>query len=484
VLDYEYMDGFFPADPRLQATAIDDDVVALNYAGHRFSYGELYRETARLARGLSVQGVQAGDVVGVLASSPMLCAWMVYVSSWSGLTLIPLDPAMGPERRNRLLAQAGCHLVISEVEPEALPQGVRCVPAASLFQASPAADEAGAKAVGWADGDIALIIATSGTEGDSKGVILSRGNLVASARAVQTRLALGPGDLWLCCLPLHHIGGLSILYRSLGAGAGVLLHGGFDARQLWSDLHAHQVTHISLVPAMLERLLEVAGDRPPPTSLGMVLVGGGPMGAGLAARAHARGWPLCISYGMSESASLCACLCGTAAGMNPGVAGLPLDGFELAISERGRVMLRGPAVMQGYANPEGAPGIGLLQDGWFESGDLGSLDRDGRLRVTGRADDMLVSGGRNIHPAEVEALVAACPGVGAVAVTGQPDESWGQVLVALYIGIVSTGVVRQWCGEHLPSALRPRRFVRVGALPHDAMGKLDRKALRRQVNQG
>ncbi|MCP4128034.1 MAG: AMP-binding protein [Gammaproteobacteria bacterium] len=459
------------------------DDIALVYAGHELSYGALFREVWGVVCHLTGQGVQPGDLLALQSSSYMLSARMVYAARFLGLTLLPLDPAMARERRNRLLSEVGCILLVTDSELLGLPAGVRVISAASFVETAETVTAVEMTTAQEADA-IQLIIATSGTEGRPKGVMLSGVNLAASSRAVRQRLGLGPSDLWLCCLPLFHIGGLSILYRCMNAGAGVVLHQGFDAPEVWSDLRRHRVTHISLVPAMLAQLLDVAQTQSPPESLGVVLVGGGPLEPGLAARAHAMGWPLSVSYGMSETSSLCISQDGVTAGMVSGEVGLPLEGFELAISERGRIMLRGPAVMQGYANPARSPGQGLLDGGWFETGDLGEQDGSGRLRVLGRADDLLISGGRNIHPQEVEEWLASCPGVGAVAVTGQVDERWGEVLVVLYTGRVSSGQLQEWCRNNIPSPLRPRRFVQVPGLPLNAMGKLDRRGLLSLVGQG
>lgn len=470
------MTAFPPPFSRLDVTALHAGDTALIYAQDEYSYAALSREARRLAGALAGLGVQPGGLLAVVAASSSLFAWMVYATRLLGVTYLPLDRSMSSERRNRMLAEVGCNLLLTDVDLADLPEGVEVIPAISLFgtcapQLSP--DQERLNQVY----DIQLIVATSGSEGEPKGVMLSGENLAASATAARQRLGLGPSDLWLCCLPLFHTGGLSILYRCLDAGAGVLLHQGFDAAEVWSGLQHHRVTHISLVPPMLARLLDIAGSTPPPESLGVVLVGGGRLESGLEARARAAGWPLCVSYGLSEASSLCVSRDGVASAMAAGDVGLPLDGFELALSERGRIMLRGPAVMQGYANPDRSPGRGLLEGRWFETGDMGEMDSSGRLRVLGRADDMLVSGGRNIHPVEVEAQIVACPDVDAVAVTGLADARWGEVLVALYTGSASSGQFEVWCRSNIPSALRPRRFVPVPRLPQNGMGKLDRRSL-------
>ncbi|PWB55863.1 MAG: 2-succinylbenzoate--CoA ligase [Nitrosomonadales bacterium] len=329
-------------------------------------------------------------------------------------------------------------------------------------------------------GSAELLIATSGSTGEPKQVMLSAASLEASVRASRSRIPLAPGDIWLNCLPLQHIGGLAIFYRCAEAGATVLLHGQFDAKRVREDMERFCVTHISLVPAMLARLLEAG---PPPVRLKYALTGGGPLSEKLARRAHEAGWPLCPTYGMSETASQVATLASFPPGWREGMAGPPLPGISVEIvdenglptQDEGRIRVRGPAVMAGYANPAGEAGHGLL-DGWFLSGDRGYFDERGNLVVLGRHDDMLVSGGVKVHPAEVESRLLACPGVSDVAVTAVSDEVWGDRITALVVG-EDMQAVECWCRTHLPSAQRPRRFLAVAALPRNAMGKLERKRL-------
>lgn len=325
--------------------------------------------------------------------------------------------------------------------------------------------------------DTALIIATSGSEGQPRAVLLGNAQLDAAAAGANARLGLRAGDLWLDCLPLQHIGGLSILWRGARAGAGVLLHDGFDAELIATDLAAHPVTHISLVPAMLARLLDL-GTRPP-ASLRVALIGGAALSRQLYDKASAAGWPLFVSYGMSETAALIAAHAPDDGPWHEGLAGRPLPGHELRIGADGRIAIRGPQVMLGYAD-----GSGVDSAGWLTTGDLGAIDADGRLSVLGRADDMLISGGRNVHPQEVEACLAACPGVDDVAVTGLPDPVWGDVVVALVVGRVEPADLFEHARRHLPNAAQPRRFHRVDQLPRNATGKLDRPALRLIVNRG
>ncbi|HXE39960.1 MAG TPA: AMP-binding protein [Azonexus sp.] len=318
----------------------------------------------------------------------------------------------------------------------------------------------------------ALIISTSGSEGQPRPVLLGNDQLDAAAAAANARLALGPGDLWLNCLPLYHIGGQSILWRCARAAAGVLLHDGFAAEAVADDLARQPVTHISLVPAMLARLLEL-GIRPPP-GLRVALIGGAALALPLHDKARAAGWPLYPSYGMTESAALVAVHTPSDGAWHQGLVGKPLPGHEIRLDGDARIALRGPQVMLGYLD-----GGGVDADGWLTSGDLGAIDADGRLTVTGRADDMLISGGHNVHPLAVESCLAACPGVRDVAVTGQPDPVWGDLVVALVVGDATPDEVLAHARRQLPSAALPRKLLFVDRLPRNATGKLERPALRR-----
>jgi O-succinylbenzoic acid--CoA ligase len=323
---------------------------------------------------------------------------------------------------------------------------------------------------------IALVIATSGSEGEPRRVMLSDANLDAAAGASNHHLPLLPGDLWLDCLPLHHIGGLSILWRCARAGAGVLLHEGFAAETVAASLAQHPVTHLSLVPAMLARLLD-SGARPP-GSLRHVVIGGAALSRVLHDRATAAGWPLNPSYGLSEAAAQVATHRASDGPWHVGLVGHPLGANEFALTADGRIRIRGPQVMAGYVD-----GGGVDDDGWLTTSDLGKIDEKGRLTVTGRADDMLISGGRNIHPLTVESCLAACPGIRDVAVTGLPDPVWGDRIVALVVGDATPESIRAWCRTRLPASALPRHIVRLPSLPRNATGKLERGALRRLARE-
>jgi O-succinylbenzoic acid--CoA ligase len=337
---------------------------------------------------------------------------------------------------------------------------------------------------------IQLIVPTSGTTISSpRGVMLCGGNLSAAVVASRQRVELDSADIWLVCLPMFHIAGLSVQLRCLQAGAAMLLHDGFDPASVWRDLRQRGVTHISLVPTMLARLLYQAAGAPPPQTLRVVLVGGGPLPSALAQRAFHTGWPLYPTYGMSETASQVATLAEISEHWRYSDVGKPLEGVQVDIVDRsgrkthgkGRIRISGPTVMTGYANPEGISGIGL-NEGRFISNDLGRIDANGHLHVLGRADDVIIRGGENIHPQEVEEQLLRCPGVDEVAVTALPDALWGQRLVALVVGSVAETDFYRWCQVQLPRFQRPDRVIKVKGLVRNCIGKIDRRALRELID--
>ena len=244
-----------------------------------------------------------------------------------------------------------------------------------------------------------------------------------------------------------------------------------------ADLDRRAVTHLSLVPPMLARLLALG--RPPPPSLRVLLVGGQSLSTALAGQAIAAGWPLHITYGMTETASQVATTARLLAPPTPGLVGRPLAGLtvDCPAGPAAPLRVRGPVVMAGYANPGRRPGLGLT-DGWFTTSDLARRGQDGGLCILGRADEVLVTGGVKVHPGWVESLLAGAPGVGVVAVVGVDDPVWGQRLVAFYTGEVTPAALDRWCRANLAGPERPRVFRPRAELPVLDSGKLDRRRLR------
>ena len=446
------------------------ETVALLSSTGRWTYNELAEQARKGGAFLHKNGFcpdedsggSGAHKIAVIAGTAGDLALAAVACSAAGVALLPLDPLTIQARWPSLRALADNRLRLISPLPLALPKTV------SDWRKDSEA------------GTIALVITTSGSQGTPKIVLLTQANLDCAAAASNERLLLMPGDMWLGCLPLHHIGGISTLYRCIRAGATLLLHDGFDAARVWHDLQAYPVTHISLVPVMLARLLDRAEGAAPPATLRHALIGGAALSRSLFERAQACGWPINLTWGMSECAAQVATLLNPDESWQEGEVGTLLPGFEARIDAEGRICLRGPQVMAGYLNSEYPPGAELgsgLNDGWFITSDLGRIDSAGQLTILGRADEVFNSGGVKVHPLEIETCLATCPGVSDVAVTALPDPVWGDVLVALLVGTANTAFVEHWSRQHLASAQRPRHLLKLECLPRNAMGKIERSAL-------
>jgi O-succinylbenzoic acid--CoA ligase len=229
---------------------------------------------------------------------------------------------------------------------------------------------------------------------------------------------------------------------------------------------------------MLARLMEVA--ETPPRSLRVLLVGGQALSGTLAREAIAAGWPLHVTYGMTETASQVATSSVLDGPQTEGVVGPLLRGIGVrcggTAAVPARIQLKGAVVMAGYANPERLPGAGL-EDGWLVTNDLGYLTRDGKLAVLGRADDVLVIGGESVLASRVEERMSALPGLDSIVILGVPDPIWGHRLAAVYTGSLEPEVLDRWCRQHLPGRLRPCELRRLDRLPVLDSGKPDRRAI-------
>lgn len=446
------------------------------------SYAELRDRVAGLAGAMADRGLEPGLPFAVVSEWAERVAFAFYLGLQTGTACWPIDPRREDLRAG--LHDAGIKIALID-EGLAMPDGVRCL-GSELLELSCRGRPVPARPV--SPSGVQLVVATSGSGGVPRAVMLTAGNLGAAVRASRQRIALNAGDVWLACLPLHHVGGLSILLRCLEAGASVLLQDRFETERVWSTLHMRAVTHLSLVPVMLEALLTRGPAEAPPASLRVVLLGGGPVDEALIRRAIDAGWPVCPSYGLSEHASQVATLCPAPPDWIAGDVGPPLEGVQVQVVDEagaptpgpGRIRIVGPSVMAGYLNASWTPGDGLV-DGGLTTSDLGYLDERGHLHLLGRADEVIISGGENIMPQQVEGMMRGCKGVSDVVVVGVPDPRWGQRVVAIYAGGLEAPELERWCRDHVPSPLRPRGFLKLDRLPRNAMGKLDRKAVQRRA---
>jgi O-succinylbenzoic acid--CoA ligase len=313
--------------------------------------------------------------------------------------------------------------------------------------------------------DTAVIVGTSGSTGEPKGVLLSAAALRHSARASLARVGAGPGERWLCCLPVTHIAGLQVLVRSLTSGTEPVWAERADPQTIAESAEAG-VAHVSLVPTQLQRL---GVDMSILNTFKSVLLGGAATDRGLLEDARAAGVRVVTTYGMSETCGGCV------------YDGMPLDGVRVDIRDE-RIWIGGAVLFQGYWGGPAAPA-----DGWLRTGDLGTLDAAGRLIVRGRADDVINTGGHKVIPAEVAAALLTCPGVRDAAVVGQSDSEWGERVVAVIVpsdpGDPPTlKMLRMHVKELLPRYAAPSRVVLVEAVPTLPNGKQDLAWLRRDLS--
>lgn len=337
--------------------------------------------------------------------------------------------------------------------------------------------------------DTALILFTSGTTGEPKGVRLTLGNLLWSAIASALRLGVSPSDRWLCCLPMYHMGGLAPAIRTVCYGTTLVLQPEFDAEETAGVLSDQKITGISLVPTQLQRLLDAGLDG---STLQTVLLGGAPATESVLERAMEADVPLYPTYGLTETASQVATATPDQVANYPETVGQPLlgtsvrivaDGEEVPPGERGELVIDGPTVTPGYLDD--ARTAAAFDSFGLRTGDIGYRDEDGRLWVIGRNDEMILTGGELVAPEEVAEVIRAVDGVEAVAVIGLADQEWGERVAAVVVpssNTDSTAAVRakidNHCGEELASYKQPKTIDFVDALPRTHSGTLDRDAVR------
>lgn len=469
---------------------------ALIANGQTWSFAELDRWAQRVAGRLAAEGVGRGDHVGALmGNSPEFVA-LVHALIRLGAVLVPLNTRLAAPELRWQAKDAGVGLLAHDDFNATKGAEVVSSLDVRLMSVEPLTVEAGELAPGGQVSHcidlsaVHSIIYTSGTTGRPKGAMLTYGNHWWSAHGSAINLGAHRDDRWLACLPLFHVGGLAILLRCAIYGVPVIVHPSFDPAAVNSAIDEQGVTLVSVVSDMLRRMLAGRGDRPYPPGLRGILLGGGPAPLSLLEECARRGVPVLPTYGMTETASQAATLSMEDALRKQGSAGKPLmpgeilietDDSDTAPGEAGEIVVRGPNVTPGYWNrPEDT--ARAFRGGWFHTGDIGRLDAEGYLYVLDRRDDLIVSGGENVYPAEVEAVLLSHPAVEDAGVTGVPDERWGRAVVAsvkLRPGAeAGAEELRTYCRKLLAGYKAPSMIKFVDALPRNAAGKLLRRVLR------
>ena len=469
----------------------------------RWTFQELDLQAGRTARRLAGLGVAEGSRVAVLLRNGAPYVVLAHALLRLGAVMVPLHARLAAPEVAWQLADSNATVLVSDARTAPLASTVardrpdlRCVTIENppTLLAAPEADVALRDAIDLSA--VQGIVYTSATAGRPKGVQLTYGNHWWSAVGSALRLGVRDDDRWLAPLPFSHVGGLAVAWRSAIYGIPLLVHDAFDPRAANDEIDAGGVTIVSVVSTMLERMLDVRGPRPFPPPLRCVLLGGGPAPSELIASCAARGVPVAPTYGLTEAASQVATLAPDQVQRKPGSSGPALlptqvridrDGRTAAPGEVGEIIVRGPTVMVGYAGrpDETARALG---DGWLRTGDLGYLDGDGYLYVVDRRDDLIVTGGENVYPADVEAVLRQHPAIVDAGVVGLPDPTWGQAVAAFVV--VRAGAqpeedeIKAFCAGRLARYKIPRRLRFVDRLPRSDAGKLLRRQMREWATEG
>jgi malonyl-CoA/methylmalonyl-CoA synthetase len=462
-----------PHAPALVDLTGDDEVV--------HTRGDLERDSAAAAATLAARGVAAGDRV-VFSGAPSAAYVQLYLAALRlGAVIVPANTAYTADELGHIVGDSGARtLVLDDPARAPGPDLTVVVPGAGDAEASPPELDAAR-----AD-DLAMIAYTSGTTGRPKGAMLSHRNLLTSARAVAVAWRWTADDGLVLALPLFHIHGLGVgLHGSLVTGGRILLLGGFAAPAVAAAASRPDATLFFGVPTMHKRLVEYAQDdaatRDALASLRLMVSGSAPLSDELWGRVEAvTGQRIIERYGMTETV------------MNisnpydgdrrPGTVGIPLPGVAVCLDgggDEGEVLLRGDNVFVGYWNRPEATQETFTDDGWLRTGDVGARSADGWYAIVGRTKELIISGGYNVYPREVEEALEAHPAVLEAAVVGRPSAEWGETVAAFVVAAAGgpapePAELTAFVSERVAGYKKPREFHVIDAVPRNALGKIDR----------
>lgn len=470
--------------------------VALITEEATWTFSELHKFSVSAANKLSALGVKQGDHVAVLIGNCKEFLFLLHGLEYIGAVAVLLNTKLTSHEISWQLENSESKLVLfDDVFREKLENAPKTVKQLSLAMFINGEEGKAEIRSEYNLNEVHTIIYTSGTTGNPKGVMLSYGNHWWNAVSSSLNLGLHADDCWLCATPLFHVSGLSILMKSVFYGMPVFLVEKFDPAKVNAAIENDHVTHVSVVSQMLIRLVADLGERVYPKSFRCVLLGGGPAPKPLLEVCKEKGIPVYQSYGMTETASQIATLSTEYMLSKLGSAGKPLfpaqlriekDGQEQSANEAGEIVVKGPVVTKGYWQNEEATEKSIVK-GWLYTGDIGYLDEDGFLYVLDRRNDLIISGGENIYPAEIEAVILSHQGIEEAGVVGKSDEKWGQVPVAFiktWDGeTVTKEEILNLCKERLAKYKVPVDVIFVeDGLPRNASNKLLRKELRKLLD--
>ncbi|MGE7841635.1 o-succinylbenzoate--CoA ligase [Lysinibacillus sp. NPDC093712] len=455
---------------------------ALTYEGQTWTFQQLNELSLKRARQLSAMNIKQGQRIAIMGPSTPALIVMMYACMHLQCEMVML---------NRRLSQAEIAYQLEDSQAEVVlvaDEDVAKLPPHMSYHVFTAIENGAEQSVDiakeWSLNQTTSIMYTSGTTGFPKGVRQTVGNHQASATASVLNIGLQADDVWLCAVPLFHISGFSILVRSLLYGNKVQLYEHFNVDAIAQNIMAGDVTHMSVVAVTLERILNtlelnnaVASPR-----FKLMLAGGGPVPVDYLKRANALHLAVAQTYGMTETSSQTATLASEDAMKKIGSAGKPLFFNQIKISApngqgEGEICIRGPHVTPGYIGRFAERSS--TEEGWLHTGDIGYMDEEGYLFVVDRRADLIISGGENIYPAEIESVLLAHPAVQEAGVCGIDDDKWGQVPIAFVVlkEQMAIEILQQYCEKKLAKYKVPKQFIIIDELPRNGANKLLRRKL-------
>jgi long-chain acyl-CoA synthetase len=471
------------------------------------SYGELATRVGQLAQGLLDLGLDHGDRVAIVSANHPAYVEALYAIWHAGLAAVPVNAKLHATEISYILAHSGAHVCFAGpgVAPEisdAAPAGLDQLVVLGSEEYERLFAQAGAPLADVKANDLAWLFYTSGTTGQPKGAMLTHGNLVAMSLSYLTDVdRVTPGDAILHAAPMSHGSGLYIPPHILKGATNVIPEsGGFDPAEIFELLAGWPGTTMFAAPTMVHRMVGYAGstsDRHAIENLKSLVYGGGPMYVGEAIAAlEIFGSSLVQIYGQGESPMTITVLdrdvitdrnhprwterlgsVGTAQSVVE-VRVADEDDHSSMVGEVGEILVRGSAVMAGYWQDDGATRA-ALRGGWLHTGDLGSMDPDGFLTLKDRSKDVIISGGSNIYPREVEEVLLRHDRVEEASVIGRGDPEWGEIIVAYIVGDADDAELDQLCLDTIARFKRPRHYIHLDELPKNNYGKVLKTALRK-----
>ncbi len=463
------------------------DRTAIYFHDQVLTFKELYDQSWKTAGQLQALGLSRGDNAGVLLKNHLDTVVILFALQLLGVRAVILNNRLSPSEIAWQLHDSKAALLINESSFSVNRLEIKMITKEELFTVP----DMTPNILEEMDlSEICTIMYTSGTTGHPKGVMQTYGNHWWSAVGSALNLGFMEKDCWLCSVPLFHISGYSILMKSVIYGMPIVLHESFDEQKTIEDISSKGVTIMSVVAATLTRIMAALGEKRLPGYFRCMLLGGGPAPLPLLQSCADKDIPVFQTYGMTETTSQIVTLSPDYSLSKLGSAGKPLfpaqikivneDGRPSQANEPGEIVVKGPNVTPGYLYRPDATSE-KLRDGWLSTGDIGYLDQDGFLYVLDRRSDLIISGGENIYPAEIEAVLLAHPDVLDVGVTGAKDHVWGQVPAAFIVkkdeAPCTEDGLRQFCLEQMAKYKVPKHFYFVKSLPRNAANKLLRRKL-------